>query len=266
MVYLHAIFGNMESSAVFTQQFDIQSHHIGPDFEVSLQYLLGCMQTTADLHVDSHRLGWKDLHAKGCFWAIYRMGLRINRLPRKYDHITVRTWANPPQGIFQPRSFEVVDQQGDVYLYAQSLWIILDDKTFQPITIESVMDTDVVSLLGGDHSFPIPLKVPLAKGETVFPAVTRNVLYSDIDTNLHVNNTVYARWVLDSIPAEFLQSHRLSEMILNYVQQAHLGDTYDVAMTSMSEGRIATTISRHGGDGADFCKIVTRWEERKPEC
>ncbi len=256
----------MESSAVFTQQFDIQSHHIGPDFEVSLQYLLGCMQTTADLHVDSHRLGWKDLHAKGCFWAIYRMGLRINRLPRKYDHITVRTWANPPQGIFQPRSFEVVDQQGDVYLYAQSLWIILDDKSFQPITIESVMDTDVVSLLGGDHSFPIPLKVPLAKGETVFPAVTRNVLYSDIDTNLHVNNTVYARWVLDSIPAEFLQSHRLSEMILNYVQQAHLGDTYDVAMTSMSEGRIATTISRHGGDGADFCKIVTRWEERKPEC
>ena len=266
MVYLHAIFGNMESSAVFTQQFDIQSHHIGPDFEVSLQYLLGCMQTTADLHVDSHRLGWKDLHAKGCFWAIYRMGLRINRLPRKYDHITVRTWANPPQGIFQPRSFEVVNQQGDVYLYAQSLWIILDDKSFQPITIESVMDTDVVSLLGGDHSFPIPLKVPLAKGETVFPAVTRNVLYSDIDTNLHVNNTVYARWVLDSIPAEFLQSHRLSEMILNYVQQAHLGDTYDVAMTSMSEGRIATTISRHGGDGADFCKIVTRWEERKPEC
>lgn len=256
----------MESSAVFTQQFDIQSHHIGPDFEVSLQYLLGCMQTTADLHVDSHRLGWKDLHAKGCFWAIYRMGLRINRLPRKYDHITVRTWANPPQGIFQPRSFEVVNQQGDVYLYAQSLWIILDDKSFQPITIESVMDTDVVSLLGGDHSFPIPLKVPLAKGETVFPAVTRNVLYSDIDTNLHVNNTVYARWVLDSIPAEFLQSHRLSEMILNYVQQAHLGDTYDVAMTSMSEGRIATTISRHGGDGADFCKIVTRWEERKPEC
>lgn len=266
MVYLHAIFGNMESTAVFTQQFDIQSHHIGPDFEVSLQYLLGCMQTTADLHVDSHRLGWKDLHAKGCFWAIYRMGLRINRLPRKYDHITVRTWANPPQGIFQPRSFEVVDQQGDVYLYAQSLWIILDDKTFQPITIESVMDTDVVSLLGGDHSFPIPLKVPLAKGETLFPAVTRNVLYSDIDTNLHVNNTVYARWVLDSIPADFLQSHRLSEMILNYVQQAHLGDTYDVAMTSMSEGRIATTISRHGGDGADFCKIVTRWEERKPEC
>lgn len=256
----------MENSSVFTQQFDIQSHHIGPDFEVSLQYLLGCMQTTADLHVDSHHLGWKDLHAKGCFWAIYRMGLRINRLPRKYDHIIVKTWANPPQGIFQPRSFEVVDPQGDVYLQAQSLWIILEDKTFHPINIDTVMDTDVISALGGNQPFPIPLKVPLSKGDMAFPTVTRDVLYSDIDTNIHVNNTVYVRWVLDSLPADFLQHHKLREMILNYVQQARLGDRYNVVHTSMSDGRIATTISRNGGDNADFCKIVTRWEEKNPSC
>jgi acyl-ACP thioesterase len=77
---------------------------------------------------------------------------------------------------------------------------------------------------------------------------------------------VYVRWVLDSLPADFLQGHQLCEMILNYVQQARLGDRYNVVHTSMSDGRIATTISRNGGDGADFCKIVTRWEEKNPSC
>lgn len=250
----------MENSPVFTQQFDIQSHHIAPDFSVSLQYLLGCMQTTADLHVDSRQIGWRELHAKGCFWAIYRMGLQIERLPRKYDRITIRTWANPPQGVFQPRSFEVFGSQGDSLLRAQSMWLILDNQDFRPQPVEQIIGNQRLELMGNNVSFPIPLKVPPFVGAPAFPSVTHDVLYSDIDTNWHVNNTNYLRWLLDSLPANFLQSHRLSEIVLNYVQQARLGDTYDVSSTVRSDGKLNTVIARHDS-GEEFCKILSRWSE-----
>lgn len=254
----------MAESAVFTQQFDIQSHHIGPNAEVNLQYLLGCMQTTADMHVDSRQIGWNDLHAKGCFWAIYRMGLQIERLPRKYDRITVNTWANPPKGVFQPRSFEVFDQHGNRLLRAQSLWLVLDDKEFRPQQVEQIIGTDLSYLIGAQDSFDIPLKVPMTTGEPIFPMVERTVLYSDIDTNHHVNNTNYVRWLIDSIPADYLKSHQIRELILNYVLQARLGDRYAVSTIPMTDGRLNTTIKRADSD-EEFCKITTRWAERSGE-
>ena len=249
----------MNESAIFSQQFDIQSHHISENFEISLQYLLGCLQQTADRHVDSFHIGWNDLKAKGCFWAIYRMGLKISKLPRKYDRITVRTWANPPQNLLQPRSFEVLDCDGNQLVYAQSIWIILDFEHFRPQKIDDILGPDVLSNMSDCPPFSLSLKIAKIMGEQIFTPVTRDVLYSDIDTNQHVNNTVYPRWLVDSFPIDFLRSHRLIEMTINYVQQARLGDRYDVSTVRAADGRLATTIARHNTND-DFCKITTRWE------
>ena len=99
----------MEENPIFSQNFEVQSHQISENFEVTLQNILGMMQHTAERHVDTKQMGWKELNAKGCFWAIYRMGLRIHRMPRKYEQITLRTWANPPKNLLQPRSFDIVE-------------------------------------------------------------------------------------------------------------------------------------------------------------
>lgn len=252
------IFYTMNENAIFTQQFDIQSHHIAENFEVTLQYLLGCIQQTADRHVDAYHIGWHDLNAKGCFWAIYRMGLKINKMPCKYDRITVRTWANVPQNLFQPRSFEVLDADGNLMVSAQSIWIILDFDNFKPQKIDDVIGKDILDAMGYEAENPMQLKISKISGNQLFEKATRDVLYSDIDTNQHVNNTVYPRWLVDSVPVNFLHSHRLTEMVINYVQQARLGDKYDVTTVEAADGRLATTIARHGTD-EDFCKITTRW-------
>ncbi|MBO4646200.1 MAG: hypothetical protein J5642_06755 [Bacteroidales bacterium] len=250
----------MEDPRIFTQQFDIQSHNVSQNFEVSLQYLMGCMQTTADLHVDSRGMGWNDLHAKGCFWAIYRMGLRIERMPRKYDRITVHTWANPPQGVFQPRSFEVFNQKGELVLRAQSLWLVLDDREFRPLKVEEVVGCDISHLMGQNDTFPIPLKVPPVSGDCAFPPAVRDVLYSDIDSNLHVNNTAYARWITDSLPLSFLQQHRLTGIVLNYTQQARMGVRYEVHTVQKSEREYISVIRSEDGK-EEYCRVKTEWEK-----
>lgn len=251
----------MENKAVFSQSFDIQSHHIYQNFEVTMPYLLGCMQQAADSHVDSCSIGWNDLHAKGCFWAIYRLGVRIERMPRKYDVITVRTWANPPRGVMQPRSFEVLDRQGNRLAYAQSLWIILDEKDFRPQAVEEVIGTEIAYRMGEDDAFNINLKIGSVKTEGIQPAV-RDVLYSDIDTNRHVNNTNYVKWLLDSYPAEFLETHQLAGIDLNFTQQARLGDRYAVFINKSNDSQhLAVIANTQNSD--EFCKLRAFWSSRQ---
>ena len=248
----------MNNPAIFSQTFDIQSHHIDANFEITLPYLLGCMQQTADMHVDSRQLGWKQLNEKNCFWAIYRMGLQITRMPRKYDTITVKTWANPPQNLIQPRSFEILDATGETIIRAQSLWVILENNTFKLLKVADVIGSEVPELLGGQQSFEIPLKIGRIMTEGTIPAATRTVLFSDIDVNQHVNNTNYAKWLIDSYPIDFLQQHRLTELILNYTQQARLGERYHVFINNAKESEHLAAI-QDADTGAEICKLKANW-------
>ena len=250
----------MEQNPVFSQTFEIQSHHIVRNFEASLQYLMGCMQHTAERHVDSMHIGWDDLHAKGCFWAIYRMGIQIERMPKKYDVVTVRTWANPPQRLIQPRSFEILDKDGNILLRAQSMWIILDELTFKPLTIEDVAGCgDAMYRMGDRNGFTMNLKIGSVDTAGLSPACTRTVLFSDIDGNRHVNNTNYVRWFIDSFSSDFLEHHSLRTIVINYTQQARIDDCYSIYTKWISENETLSGILR--GE-EELCKIKAEWRGR----
>lgn len=250
----------MEDSPVFTKEFEIQSHHISQNFEATLQYLMGCMQHTAECQVDKMHIGWNDLHEKGCFWAIYRMGIQIERMPRKSETITVRTWPNPPQRLMQPRSFEITDANGKILLRAQSLWIVLDEKSFRPLKIEEVAGcSEALYQMGDSDGFTMNLKIGNIDTEGMSPVCERTVLYSDIDTNHHVNNTNYVRWFTDSFSVDFLEKHTLRTLIINYTLQARINDKYSIYTKEISDGTTLSSIVR--GDD-ELCKIKAEWIPR----
>nr|CAB3477220.1 unnamed protein product [Digitaria exilis] len=47
---------------------------------------------------------------------------------------------------------------------------------------------------------------------------------SDLDMNHHVNNVKYVRWMLETLPDQFLQQHQLSSIILEYRKECGSSD------------------------------------------
>ncbi|KAE8686483.1 origin recognition complex subunit 4-like [Hibiscus syriacus] len=47
---------------------------------------------------------------------------------------------------------------------------------------------------------------------------------SDLDMNHHVNNVKYVRWMLETIPDKFLESHQLSGIVLEYRRECGSSD------------------------------------------
>ena len=248
----------MNSNHYFSKQFDIQSHLVDNNFKMQIQPLMGCMQTVADEHVDSFQMGWKELHQQNFFWVIYRFGLQIFRMPKKYDRITITTWANPPMNVIQPRNFRITDNDGELLIQAHTLWTILDSEKFATHSLQDVMNEKLTSNLVDDDRVEMNLKIPKITLPQDWQAPIHPVLYSDLDYNQHVNNTAYSRWLLDSYPIDFINSHDLKGLIINYTQQARIGDRYAIYTHKETETEHCSLI--YNTDTLkEICKLRTTW-------
>ena len=150
-----------------------------------------------------------------------------------YDQITVRTWCRESRGYSFMRYFEIV-RDGEVVAEASSTWALLD--------------INARTMIRGDESydgfFPIdepldakslPRRARASKAE-LERVGTRRIVYSDIDYNMHMNNTHYPDMLCD-----FLEEmtgeipYFVSGMSLSYIKESHLGATLTVTRGEMQE-------------------------------
>ena len=240
----------------YSQSFTIPSYQVDRYKRLTVSYLLNLMQEVAWQHSTACGAGWQDLKKENCFWALTKMRIHILRMPEWLETIQLQTWGKPGPYVVQPRDFEMYDADGNLLMQATSDWVILDFPTFRPQRLEHFNDR--IACLADRHAIeaPAPKILPLKKPDE---GPVRAVLFSDIDVNQHVNNVKYVQWMLDSLPAEFVEQHTLKDLAINFVMQAKLGDAYRVVHDETAPDTIETAI-RLAADGHDFCRLRTVWK------
>ena len=52
-----------------------------------------------------------------------------------------------------------------------------------------------------------------------------DVRYSDIDTNMHVNNVKYVSWALETVPKDIVLNYELKNVKVTYEKETTYGET-----------------------------------------
>jgi acyl-ACP thioesterase len=95
-------------------------------------------------------------------------------------------------------------------------------------------------------------------GTTGFAAtVVREVRYSDVDINQHVNSARYIGWLLDSYPREFYQNHALRSLEVNYLAETRWPDSVSIRSQTLSNDKIAHSIVKSSGQ--EVCRAELEW-------
>lgn len=205
--------------------------------------LLHYLQDSASIHGTMLGAGREALAEKNLFWAIIRHGVQITRLPRAGERITVHTWPMPATRTAYPRAAVAYDAEGKELFRSMSLWILMDIRT-RAMVLPGKSGVEVEGLtLGGELAIPNSLlPKPLPRQEL------RQVRFTDLDWNGHMNNCRYLDWVCDLLPGDFHREHPVREFTLCYISEARENDRLALAWGTDAEGCLRVDAQREKED------------------
>lgn len=227
-------------------QFTLSNIHVDCFGYARPSAILYMMQEAAGEHcalleVDKDRLSHKHL-----FWAVTRTRVQITRLPRLGETVTLKTWPMPATRVAYPRSVVGYDADGAELFRSISLWVLMDEQTRAMVLPGKSGVVVEGTLTGTELAAPHAIATrPLANRSK------KQVTYSLLDQNGHMNNTRYMDWVDDLLPSAFHKEHQVQEFTLCYLNEAREGDDIHLQF-ELTDGPVLTVdAQRPKADGSD---------------
>ena len=218
---------------MYSEKFLISSNDVDPFLDLSIPALFRLLQAIATTGVASIGAGKEETTDKGYLWVLTRMSVRINKMPRYMDEITLATYPGEQLGCFYFRHFFAKSKDGEELFRASSTWALLQSKDHKvvmkcpfphPLTPEKE-----------EGELPRPEK--LATPEGAIEQERRRVTYSMCDLNGHLNNTRYLELIVDAKDRRFYEKHAPASIVLNFEKEIQEGEEVSIHLHEESQNK-----------------------------
>ncbi len=199
----------------YRYDYKISDIHLDCFDRVKPSVLLYFAQDVASKHAALMGADWETLNQKDLFWAIIRHQIQINRLPVAGETVILETWPMPTTRVAYPRATVGYDREGNVLFRTAAVWVLMNSQTRSMVLPgKSGVVVDGI-LCGNELALPSSLSPMVAENHTL-----RTVRYTELDKNLHMNNTRYLDWVDDLLSSQFHREHPARAITICYLSEA----------------------------------------------
>ncbi len=208
------------------ETYIISSHEVQPNGCVRISNLMKYFQKLACDDLDNSELSYNNLCKLNIAFVITRFKMKIYEDIKLYDNIEITTHARGMSGASFIRDF-IVKVNGEKRAYASSEWVLFD------LNKRTILRPSAISQLGtiptSDEEFQ-ELQTTRRKISNTSPLRTnvREVRYSNLDMNNHLNNTFYADYIFDLVSPEIRTTDKNMFLQIDYKTEARLGDKLSV--------------------------------------
>lgn len=201
---------------IHTKNYKLSPYDTDPFGIWKQQAIFSLMQEIANEQVAGFKISRKELVNKGAVWVVARTRLQMSKYPDIGEEIRAYTWAGKPDRICFPRYFAFEGQDGTTLGTAVSLWMAINIKT-RAFMLPAELNLDFPA---ADLEPPLEMPKKLRLNKPTRQTVFRKPLFSDLDVNMHMNNTRYAEWICDLFPPEKFKDYVLGTLQINYIAEA----------------------------------------------
>lgn len=206
------------------ESFLVKSYETDLNGNLKLFSFMNHVQELAGRHADTLEFGYDNLIRDNAAWVLARVKMKILRLPRWKEEISVETWHKGGDRLFWYRDFVVKDNDNKEIILVTSSWVTIDILT-RKLRRTSPVDDGYKGINQKDAIIERAEKIPLPPGMEFVKS--REVSYSDLDINGHTNNARYIEWASDIIPFEIISVKMPCEMTVNFNLESRFGDKID---------------------------------------
>ncbi len=207
----------------YSETYRTRWHDTDAGRRVRPSQLLVYMQETSNQHVASLGMPLDDLRdEKNLGFILSKLRMIIHKPLAAFEDIRVETWTNPAKGFSSGRSFRIL--RGDeVIAEADSTWALIgteDHRLHKPEETGYAFDDEAPTELD------LPSRIRIPADCMLEPVAERAIVYSDLDYNMHMNNTRYPDMLCDYLPPEDVP--KIRGFCLSYLREAAFGDKITV--------------------------------------
>lgn len=185
---------------------------------------MNILQDAADSHADILGVGCEYCLSKGLAWVAANYHIKLHRTPKIHEHLTIETWPSEEKKLGAIRDYLMKDDDGNIILQASTQWVLINFETKRPQLLRANLPIyDVIPEKADSFEYtklPLPEKFDFSAEFTV--------RFDDIDINNHVNNAVYPLWMSEAVPAEFRDTHTVSELEISFKKEVLVGEKIKV--------------------------------------
>lgn len=228
--------------------------HVVPVYDCDLfcrlrpSAMLRYIQSVASEHLDSLGLTYRRLYDEGFIFVVAGTALKIYRAPAAGESVTISTAPFTGRGANMLRETVLHDAGGALLAECQTNWALIDSRTSRLLRASCFPYT--LPMLEGEWTpFFDPTRIRIHLHEGPGNRLERVVRLSDLDQNLHMNNTVYADLLTDCFGDAYIDSGGIDTLFLRYHLQAKLHDRLTL---ECGRGGQMFVVSAHRGEKRCF--------------
>ncbi len=203
----------------YSETYRTRWHDTDAYRKVRPSQLLVYMQETSNQHVASLGLPLDDLRdRKHLGFILSKIRMVLHQPLSAFEEIRVETWTNPARGFSSGRSFRIL-RGNEVIAEADTTWALIgteDRQLHRPEEAGYAFEDEAPA------EIDLPARIRIPSDCAMESVATRRIVYSDLDYNMHMNNTRYPDMLCDYLPVEDLP--RIRGFCLSYLREAALGD------------------------------------------
>lgn len=213
----------MDTVSIYEKTYHVDYGDADYYRRLKLSSLFNYFQDIASLHAIKLGLGVEELHTeKGVTWVLVKILVQMERFPALGEKITIETWPLEPRKLEFERDFFVKDSAGNIIGRAVSSWVIMEVETREICRTELFpgrfppfrQDRAIEGRIGR-----------IKAGGQLQQVYKKQIGYSDIDINGHLNNSKYIDYISDCFSIEKHGQHTVSSIQVNYISEALAGDS-----------------------------------------
>lgn len=209
---------------MYKTDYKVRTADADKNGELKFSALLLMLQEAGAEHAEILKVGYAHLKDKNLGWALAKMAMHVEEIPRWGERISIQTWVSESTKITTYREFLVNGADERPLFKVRTQWVLFNT---QKRRIERI---DLVKELLEENPKKACEEDFLEKLE---PAQTRThsakmfALKNDIDMNCHVNNAVYLSWAFEALPDDIIEKFAPKKIRIDFLDEVALRNDVD---------------------------------------
>lgn len=234
----------MEKGYQYTGKYEISYFDVDKNKNLKIHTLIDICNNISSLHSESYNIGINYLKENNFAWVFLKTSIELNRIPKYLDTLTVTTYAVGVKKFFASRFFDIYDQNGENIGTIKGLYCLIDTTTRKPIPIPN----GLMERYGTKNSCIALKELKLKPPAPISWKKEFEVRYYDIDTNGHVNSSIYPMWCLEALPINYHENKIITSMDIIFEKEVTYGEKIMVTSTNIDENNIIQGIYNSNND------------------